>query len=223
MAIGELRKTISRLVGKPVRLTVTDNSLSMISIKNSGPGYHVRLHHMFLEADGLVLQALANFIRSRSTKAPPALRDFVTANSAKIRRSPGRPRRAVLRTAGRHFNLRDVLDSVNREYFRGELDCAITWGAKRRVGTKRTIRLGTYSEEAKAIRINPALDRSYVPNYVIHGIVYHEMLHHLLGAEYVNGRKVSHSRMFRQMESRYRHHQRLRRWVEKNRQRLMSA
>jgi hypothetical protein len=60
-----------------------------------------------------------------------------------------------------------------------------------------------------------------VPRYVVEGIVYHEMLHHHLGVERRNGRRIAHSEAFRRMESRYRHHHRLLGWKKKNLQRLL--
>jgi hypothetical protein len=220
-AVSELKKHISRLVNKPLHLTITDNTYSMISIRPAAEGYKVRLHHMFLEADAKVLAALADFIKSPSKKAPVSLRNFVTTNSTKIRQSPPMARRTVLRPNGRFFDLKAMFNQLNREYFENKVDCLITWGANRRVRNQNSIKLASYSEIKKIIRVNPVLDRSYVPQYVVKGIIYHEMLHHHLGVELENGRKIAHSKTFRQFESRYRHYDRLQAWKEKNLPRLL--
>jgi hypothetical protein len=219
--VAHLQDHISSLVNSPVRLTITDNTHSMISIRLSKGVYNIRLHHMFLAADPGILSAMADFIKNRSKKPPPALRDFVAANSSKIRRSIPGSRRAVLRQKGRFFDLKDLFDEVNSEYFENEIDCLITWGANRRVRKQNSIKLGSYSERSRTIRVNPVLDRSYVRNYVIKGIIYHEMLHHYLGVETRNGRKIAHSKTFRRLESRYRHHRKLQAWKEKNLNRLL--
>ena len=219
--VSQLNESISRLVRKPIQLTITDNTYSLISIQPSNYGYNIRLHHMFLAADAEVLAALARFIKSRNKKAPATLRDFVTANSDKIRKSPLRTRRNILRPNGRFFDLKALFNQLNEEYFENEIDCFITWGANRRVRKQNSIKLASYSDRTDTIRVNPVLDRSYVPQYVIKGIIYHEMLHHHLGVENHNGRKIAHSKTFRQLEKRYRHYDRLQAWKKKNLHRLL--
>jgi hypothetical protein len=216
MSREELQEIISRLVARPVALTITDNSHAMITVRWSNPGYRLRLHHMFLEANPAVLKALAGFIGRRGRQAAPVLRQFVAANSGKIKRRAPRLRRAFLRTAGRYFDLREILARINREYFAGQVDCGISWGSARRIRSHCSIRLGTYSEQTRSIRLNPRLDRSFVPRYVIEGIVYHEVLHHLLGTTPVRGRKVAHSPAFRRLESRYPHHAQVQAWIKEH-------
>ena len=219
--VAHLQDNISRLVNKPVHLTITDNIYSMISIRPSRGACHIRLHHMFLEADADIIDSLANFIRSRSKKAPSVLRDFVAANSAKIRKSESRSQRTMTRQRGHFFDLKALFQEVNSEYFENMIDCPITWGANRRVRNQNSIKLASYSDRTRTIRVNPVLDRSYVPQYVVKGIIYHEMLHHHLGVELQNGRKIAHSKTFRLLESRYRHYNRLHAWKEKNLLRLL--
>ncbi|UCG11825.1 MAG: hypothetical protein JSU72_15065 [Deltaproteobacteria bacterium] len=221
LAVSHLQKIISNLVAKPVQLTITDNSFSMINVTQSNSGYALRLHHMFLDADEEVLSSLAYFVRSSSRKVPSVLRHFVEANSDRIRKAPPKRRKTALRTVGRFFDLRAIFDQMNHEYFDGKIDCLITWGAKRRIRRQKSIRLATYSEDARTIRINPILDRSYVPKYVVQGIVYHEMLHHFLGVECCNGRRIAHSKAFRRLEAEYRHHHRLQSWKKNNLERLL--
>jgi hypothetical protein len=219
--VTHLQQNLSRLLTKPVHLTITDNTHSMIHIRPSGSGYKVRLHHMFFEADTEVLSSLARFVKSRDRKAPSVLRNFVANNSDKIKQSPRKSRQALVRSKGRFFDLNTLFDQVNREYFTNEIHCPITWGANRRVRNQNSIKLASYSDRTKTIRVHPALDKSYVPKYVIMGIVYHEMLHHHLGVEHRNGRKIAHSRRFRHLEARYRHYHRLQAWKEKNLHRLL--
>jgi predicted SprT family Zn-dependent metalloprotease len=211
------------MLAEPVQLTITDNTRSLITVKTGAGGYTVRLHHMFLDADDEVLRALTQYIRSRNTRTPAVLKQFVRANEDKIRKTPPRPRRTVLRPVGRCYDLRALFDEVNHEYFDGKLHCAITWGANRRVRRRKSVRLGAYSEETRTIHINPVLDSTSVPRFVVKGIIYHEMLHHSLGAARANGRRIAHSRAFRELESRFRHYDRVHAWVESNRRRLLGA
>ncbi len=220
-ALSDLEKSLLRLVKRPIHLTITDNIHSMIHISPSNSGYRVRLHHMFLEADAKVLRSLAHYINGRNKKAPSPLRDFVASNHNKIRKAPAKPRRTILRHNGLYFNLKEIFDQVNQEYFANKVDCQITWGARRLVRRQNSIKLASYSDRTKIIRINPVLDRSYVPKYVVTGIIYHEMLHHYLGVESRNGRKMAHTKRFRQFEERFRHYHNLQAWKEKNLHRLL--
>jgi hypothetical protein len=220
-ASANLEKILLSLVKSPIHLTLTDNIHSMIYIRPFNSGYRVRLHHMFLEADKEVLKSLALFISDGNQKAPSLLRDFVASNHNKIKRAPANPRRTILRHNGLHFNLKKLFDQVNREYFANKIDCYITWGARRLVHRQNSIKLASYSDKTKIIRINPVLDRSYVPEYVLTGIIYHEMLHHYLGVESRSGRKMAHTKRFRRFEQRFRHYYKLQAWKEKNLYRLL--
>ena len=140
--VAHLQNKISRLVNKPVQLAITDNTCSMISIRPSSNGYNLRLHHMFLDTDTDVIASLAHFIKGRSKKAPSLLRDFVRSNSNKIRKSSPRPRRTVLRSNGRFFDLNMLFDQVNAKYFNNKIDCSITWGPNRRVTSTSSKAIG---------------------------------------------------------------------------------
>ena len=220
-ALANLENSLFRLVKRSIHLTITDNIHSVIHIRPSHSGYRVRLHHMFLDADTEVLRSLALFITGRNGKPPPLLRDFVASNHNKIKKAPAKPRRTVLRHNGRHFNLKELFDQVNQEYFANKVDCQITWGARRLVRRQNSIKLASYSERTRIIRINPVLDRSYVPKYVVAAIIYHEMLHHHLGVESRNGRKIAHTKRFRRLEERFRHFYKFQAWKEKNLHRLL--
>ena len=219
--VNNLQENLSRLVKKPVHLTITDNTRSMIHIRPSNSGYKMRLHHMFLEAHTGVLTSLARFVKSRNRKAPWVLRSFVNDNLHKIKKAKRKSRQTIVRSKGRFFDLNALFSQVNHQYFANEIDCSITWGANRRVRNQNSIKLASYSERTNTIRVHPALDKSYVPKYVIMGIVYHEMLHHHLGVEHRNDRKIAHSKRFRQLEQRYLHYHKLQAWKEKNLLRLL--
>jgi hypothetical protein len=220
-AVSHLREALCRLLDRPVDLIITNNVHSMIHARSSRNRYTVRLHHMFLQADTEVLHSLARFIKGRNKKAPAVLRDFVASNSYKIKKACPKSRRTVLRHVGRYFNLILLYNEVNRKYFKNQLDCKITWGARRRVRRQNSIKLASYSDLTKTIRVHPILDSKYVPKYVIKGIIYHEMLHHHLGVELHNGRKIAHSKKFRKRESRYHHYHKLQSWKETNLHRLL--
>ena len=62
------------------------------------------------------------------------------------------------------------------------------------------MRLGTYSDHDRLIRIHRCLDSADVPAFVVESVVYHEMLHADLPVEIHNGRRRLHTPEFRRRE-----------------------
>lgn len=199
-----LKRRFERAAGRPVMLTITDNSSSVFYMRARRGGISLRLHRMFLDAGDEVLRELAEYVRGGRSRTP-LFWSFVKGNSHCLRSRP--PRKVNLRPAGRCHDLQRIYDGLNREYFGGRLSCGITWGAYkgRRTARKRT--LGSYSALSGTIRINPALDRKSVPRFFLEYIVYHEMLHASLGMEEKNGRRVIHSSEFKRREKLFRHYE----------------
>jgi hypothetical protein len=92
---------------------------------------------------------------------------------------PKKPRSIVLRKEGNHFNLQEIYDQVNAQYFEGKVDLHITWFNPKKTRYQRRIMLGCYHKDKKLVKINRVLDQPDIPPYYISFIVYHEMLHHV--------------------------------------------
>jgi predicted metal-dependent hydrolase len=122
-----------------------------------------------------------------------------------------------IRTQGRFYDLRDIFDDLNSEYFGGRISATISWSRQtsRRHARKRL--LGSYWSQTNAIRINPVLDRKSVPLYVIRYIVYHEMLHSVVKEERRNGRRRVHTPAFRKQEQLFKDHDKAVAWEKRNR------
>ncbi len=215
---------LKTLLKAPITLIITDNTHSIISVKSNKQAYILRLHHMFLDAPEPVLASLAGYISGRLRGVRKRLKAFISENEWKIRqqREPRSPRKITITTCGRHFDLSESFQRLNRKYFEGRTECAITWGNRRKRRRQKTVRLGSYSPETEIIRINRILDRPNVPNYVLDDIIYHEMLHHHLGVEKRNGRRFHHHETFKKMEKIFPHTDRAQLWVKKNLHRLLS-
>ena len=186
----------SHLGDRLFRVVFHDNSSTMITSKHRHGILEIRLHHMFIEADDNVLPALANFLLGRRSGSR-VLDRFIERNGNRI----GRPNRRR-RVRGLHYDLKRIRDAVNRTYFDGRLDTTICWGRASR-GSRRSIRLGSYSFDEGLIRIHPVLDQAAVPPSVVVAVVHHEMLHCALGARRQGGRRMVHTREFRERERNY--------------------
>jgi predicted metal-dependent hydrolase len=201
---GASRRTIS--------LVITDNSTSVLSIKEKGETVVVRLHRMFLSAEYRVLDEMADFIKNRK-KSTPLVRKFINQNTHYLKKRP--PRKIQLRSAGKRYNLLDLFHSINREYFGRSASASITWGQRkaRRSAGERT--LGSYNHHDRVIKINPILDSDRVPRYFLEFVIYHEMLHADIGIEDGSGRRELHSREFRKREKLFRHYEKASAWEKK--------
>jgi hypothetical protein len=206
----------------PSTITVTDNTRSMLSIRQKEQAFHVRLHRIFLNADEPVIKAVAEYVKGRSKRPLEIVRAFIREHTSSIRRPrPVATRRICIRHQGRHFNLLESYERINNTYFNGELVCAITWGKTSERPRRRSVRLGSYSPASDIIRINPVLDRDNVPQYVLDSITYHEMLHKFLGFKFANGRRSAHPPAFKEMEKRFSHAAPAKVWIKKNLNLLM--
>jgi hypothetical protein len=221
----EIRRRLSRLTGKAVVLTITDNRCSMVYVSPGSNGtVKVRLHHMFLLGSPEIFKSLAQFIRRPTRACRLQLNAFVRLNRHLIGGAPRGRAYLNLSHRGFHVNLKDVYDRLNRDYFNGRLDVPLTWGRSRSRWRRHSIDFGCYDPEDRIIRINPALDRPWVPRLFVDYVVYHEMLHAALGVKsFSNGRRDVHSVQFREEEKEFRFYRWALRWERANLWRFLRA
>src|SRR5690606_9202221 len=112
-------------------------------------------------------------------------------------------------------DLQQLYDEVNRTEFEGAVDCGITWGRLPTRRRRRSIRFGSYSPKEHLIRIHPYLDQAFVPAFFVRYIVFHEMLHAVMGIEELpSGRRAIHPPAFKRREEQYPDFARAVRWLE---------
>lgn len=206
---ASLRDFFERETGRPLSVVITDNSTSMLSVKKRGGTANVRLNRIFLNAHKEILREIAGFISGRK-KSTLLIRKFIHAQKHLLRPRPSRAKR--LHIHGRHFNLQEIYDALNDEYFGGRITALITWGNRNPLRSVRKRTLGSYCSASNTIRINPCLDRKRVPGYFISFVVYHEMLHSNIHEEKKNGRRSLHPPDFRKRERLFAHYKKAVSW-----------
>ena len=211
--LSSLSDRITTLSGKAVTLTITDNATSMLSAARKNGRLTVRLHRMFLQAEDVILEAVAGFIAGKK-ECRTVIRDFIKTNSPRIGHTTSTP--APLMPHGKVYSLTDIFEQVNRGYFEDRITAGITWGRNRPVKRVRRITLGSYCNSSNIIRIHPLLDRKAVPSYFVEFIVYHEMLHADLRVEPGNGRRKLHTKEFRLRECRFAAYEQALAWEKNN-------
>jgi predicted metal-dependent hydrolase len=82
---------------------------------------------------------------------------------------------------------------------------------------RRSIKLGSYHASERLIRIHPALDQPFVPEYFIAFVIFHEMLHERIGTtRQGHGRRCVHPPEFRALEARFPSAAEALRWEKEN-------
>ncbi len=224
-AAARLADVLSSLLTERVRLTVHDNRSTMVSFRREEDELHYRVHHMFLDAPGEVVRALAAFAgtargsAARRREAGTRIDGFVRHNRARI----SAPRADRLQAKGRVHDLQEIFDALNAGHFGGTIEARIGWGPVRCGRRRRTVKTGVYVQDARVIRIHPTLDRPAVPRFYVAAVVFHEMLHQAIPARDVNGRRIVHGPDFRHHERAYPDHERAKAWEERNLALLLSS
>jgi predicted SprT family Zn-dependent metalloprotease len=225
VAARRVADAISDVLGERVRLTVHDNRSTMVSFRRTGGALHYRVHHMFLEAPGEVVRALAAFAgparggAARRRTAGGHIDAFVRSRRDRI----GAPKVGRLQPRGRAHDLQAIFDRLNAAEFGGAIEARIGWGAVRPGRRRRTVKTGVYLQDARIIRIHPTLDRPEVPEFYVAAVVFHEMLHQAVPVHEAGGRRVVHGREFRARERAYRDHERARAWESRHLGLLLSS
>ncbi len=222
-AAARLADALAGRLAERVRVTVHDNRSTMVSYRRRTGEVHYRVHHMFLDAPGDVLDALAAFAgggrAGRRRSAGSRIDAFVRRNRARI----AVPRADRLEPRGRVHDLQAIFDRLNAGHFDGRIEARIGWGPVRGGRRRRTVKTGVYVQDARIIRIHPTLDRPEVPEFYVAAVVFHEMLHQAVPAREAHGRRVVHGAEFRRRERAYPDHERARLWEERHLGLLLSS
>jgi len=210
-----LAVALSRELGVPVRLSVTDNRSTMVSFRRNAASLRLRVHHMFLDAPDRVVRAIADYAGRGRRGAGPVLDDWIRGRQPLIR-VVRNDKEADLNPVGRYFDLQAIFDRMNEKHFQGGIQAEIGWGRMPARRRRKSIRLGVYDHQTREIRIHPALDRPDVPPFFVEFIVFHEMLHQLFPSPSGSSRRVHHPRGFRDREKAYPQYQAAIRWERQN-------
>ncbi|KMQ51234.1 hypothetical protein CHISP_1940 [Chitinispirillum alkaliphilum] len=103
-------------------------------------------------------------------------------------------------TQGVIYNLRDVFDTINKNHFDNQLKSYVRWGKVNSKTSYQTTRSDHLGKSYNLITIAGIYNSKTVPEFVINGIMYHEMLHIKIPPYIKNGRRVVHGKEFRDAE-----------------------
>jgi hypothetical protein len=172
-----------------------------------------------------VVDALVQYVTRADRAASQRVSDYIEAQNGRLARRKARS--IPLNPKGKCHDLLAIHRELNERYFDGACNVLVTWGTRSRPAAgaqrRKSIKLGSYSDLDRLVRIHPVLDRSWVPRYFVAFVLYHEMLHHALPARRLGGRRDLHSPEFRERERLFRAHDRALTWEKRNIARLLRA
>lgn len=217
------QEQLKNRVGRHLQVKINDNRSTMLSVKWEPDCTKVSLHRMFLQAPQNIMQALACYLRGEHQRIAPSIRAYIEDNLQKLDYSHELDL-SKLQTRGNVYDLRQIYDDLNHDYFDNRLKLHITWFGKTQQKNRSRITFGLYHEPLKLIKINRLIDHASIPSYFVYYVIYHEMLHYVCPA-YVDSRGIKqiHSKEFKELEKQFFHYEIAQRWVQDNHKQLFSA
>jgi CRISPR/Cas system CMR subunit Cmr6 (Cas7 group RAMP superfamily) len=108
----------------------------------------------------------------------------------------------------RDYRLASLAAEVHRTYFYKYPPLPVRWGQQITRKRRRSIRLGSYNHLTTEIRIHPLLNTPDIPAFFIQSVIFHEYLHHVLGA--------AHNRRFHKEERKFRYYRESKEWIRRH-------
>lgn len=216
-----IERIVREVLGPRVMVTLTQNRSTMISCRHRRGVVYFRIHTIFEEATEDVIRAAARYVTGQKTNAREdhLIDAYIEANREVVKQPA---REAILQPRGEVHDLEGMFEDLNRRYFDDRITARITWSRALKKQKRRSMRLGSYCDETKIIRIHPALDQAFVPAYFVASVVFHEMLHEVHGApEHPSGRREVHTPAFLADEKKFTDYERARKWEAKHLSRLL--
>lgn len=217
------QEQLENQLGGKLQLKINNNRSTMLSVKWEPDCTKVSLHQMFLKAPQNIMEELACYLRREHKSLAPNIKAYIEKNLQKLDYSYQLDLRK-LHTQGQVYNLQQIYDELNDEYFNGELNLYITWFGKARRSSSSRITFGLFHDPLRLIKINRLLDNKRFPPYFVAYIIYHEMLHYVCPT-YVDekGLKHIHSKAFKEREKKFRYYKHAQQWIRNNQELLFNS
>jgi predicted metal-dependent hydrolase len=178
------------------------------SIRMEGGRVFVRVSDILEGAPAPVTEALAFLLVGKMLRKPVARsyshRYKLYLNRKDIRRQMHlvrqiRGRKMLSQPKGKFYDLEEIFERLNVEYFDGLLGRpALGWSLRR----SRTM-LGHFDPSHNAIILSRIFDEPGVPAVAVEYVMFHEMLHLRHPVEHKGARRCVHTREFKLAEKKY--------------------
>ncbi len=227
MELGDSKKHweefLARELGHSVSVQFGRARKTVISWKRTPQRkFSLRMNHFFAQAPSEIQTSVALWLRSgkRARKSLAQLDQWIDEQLKELgQRAPQTNR---LETRGRHYDLKELARSLWDYFSFPTQKPGLTWSRTRALKKRqRSLRFGSYDASAHVVRVHPILDQSFVPEYFLKYILFHELLHAQLGIQRNGTRRVIHSREFRRREKLFPDYERAMAWEKQNFRKLI--
>jgi predicted metal-dependent hydrolase len=211
-----LARKLAQKEGKEKRRLQIDfyNTRHLYRQKAHAGALNLIIHEAFMRAPSSVLEAILKSVRAGDPKRyrheiyQYAQREAFTQISQKLIPSV---RIINQQTRGRYFDLEQIFERVNSQYFEGHMvKPRLTWNE-----TLTQRKLGHYDPNTDTVMVSISLDTAQTPQFMMDFILYHELLHKQLGIKNVNGRRYAHTPAFRKAEAKFKQYQQAQDYLRK--------
>ena len=215
-----IQKRLEGSSGLKLKLKINDNRSTMLSVKWEPDCTKVSLHRIFLDAPGNVMDALACYLKKKDRAIGPTVKAF-SEDRLKTLDYSHQIDLTKIYSCGNVYNLQQIYNDLNAEYFNNALKLRITWFGKPSQRCRSRLTFGLYHDPVKLIKINRMLDSPSFPDYLVSYVVYHEMVHNVCPSYFdENGFHQIHSKEFKKKEEEFRYYDLAQDWIKKNRENL---
>ncbi len=166
---------------------------------------HVRISDLLAGAPAPVMEALAHILLGKLYRKPVARmhshRYRLYLNRRDVRRQAElvrqiRGRKFISGPSGEHYDLEEIFERLNRQYFDGLMGRPqLGWSRRPSRGL-----LGHFDPSHNAIIISRIFDRPQVPELALEYVLFHEMLHLRYPVDHTGLRRRVHTKEFRVAE-----------------------
>ena len=184
---------------KDVEINIKDYKSTFIRVLISSRKIKLSLNSLFLKASDDIENAIALFCLKKDKEAFRKIKNYANANFLRSDRSSMLDL-TKLDSSGRVYDLKNILDNINKINFENKLDLNITYFAKPNYKRFSHFTFGSFDISLKLIKINKILDSELVPFYFVNYIVHHEILHYVYPMKISEGRRSVHTKEFKQNE-----------------------
>lgn len=221
-SLREREKWLEAETRTKVSLTFTRNRRQMLSWKPEAGTLKVRAHEMFRDASHEIWCALVSYFLDGDRLCGQVIDQYIDRELKHW--THDHARHETIRSKGQYHDLKELFDELNESYFHRACVSEITWGraGKPQRRMRRSIQLGVFDPELGLIRIHPSLDQSFVPQFYVRWIIFHEMLHEILGVRSEGGRRQIHPPEFVALEESYPDYAQCMAWQRGNLKRLLA-
>jgi hypothetical protein len=190
------------------------NQAGLYKSKRQGNTATIVISEGFISANSEVLKALVtDALLGKSQHNTRLIKDFASSEeySEVLLELDLIAQASEEKSQGKCYNLEELFDKVNREYFASTLaKPRLAWS---KINTYR--KFGHYERAKDRVVISLTLDDARIPEFVAEFVLYHELLHKYHSVKWVNGRRMVHTKEFRRDEQQFKLYEEASGWLRK--------